>query len=164
MTFEVSTRDANPGKVGNAEIYNGNVVELFVCTTAKPAQLPRPYYEFEVSPYNQELQVLIDKDGKFHEQWKTAGFKHSVTFRKTVRVGMRRWKSRSRIWVGTVIRPPWSGNAFAIVGAKGVRRFYSAYLPPQQKPNFPSASILQTVPAKRCGFGAGSLPVELAGR
>ena len=136
VNFEVSTRDTDPGKVGDAGIYNGNVVEIFVCTTAKPAQLPRPYYEFEVSPYNQELQVLIDKDGKFHEQWKTAGFKHSVTLQKS-RPG---WDATMEIplqdlgWNGdpaTLV-----GNAFAIIGAKGVRRFYSAYLPPQQKPSF----------------------------
>jgi hypothetical protein len=63
VTYEVTTRDTNPGKVGDTEIYNGNVVELFICTTARPAQTPRPYYEFEVSPYNQELQVLIDIKG-----------------------------------------------------------------------------------------------------
>ena len=53
--------------VSRPEIYNGNVVELFICTTAKPGQTPRPYYEFEVSPYNQELQVLIDINGKFNK-------------------------------------------------------------------------------------------------
>lgn len=52
VTYEVTTRDTNPEKMGDAEIYNGNVVELFICTTARPAQTPRPYYEFEVSPYN----------------------------------------------------------------------------------------------------------------
>ncbi len=146
VTFEVSTRDIDPGKVGDAEIYNGNVVEIFVCTTAKPAQLPRPYYEFEVSPYNQELQVLIDKDGKFHEQWKTAGFKHSVTLQKS-RPG----------WDATMVIPlqdlGWNGdpatlagNEFAIVGAKDVRRFYSAYLPSQQKPNFHLPAFFKPFP------------------
>jgi hypothetical protein len=50
VAYEVTTRDINPEKMDDAEIYNGNVVELFICTTARPAQTPRPYYEFEVSP------------------------------------------------------------------------------------------------------------------
>ena len=146
VNFEVSTCDTNPDKVGDAEIYNGNVVELFICTTAEPAQIPRPYYEFEVSPYNQELQVLIDKNGKFNEKWKTAGFKHSATLQKD-RPG---WDAAMEIplkdlgWNGdpaTLV-----GNAFAIVGAKDVRRFYSAYLPQQQKPNFHLPSFFKPFP------------------
>lgn len=148
VSFEVSTRDSNPGKVGDAEIYNGNVVELFVCTTAQPAQLPRPYYEFEVSPYDQALQVLIDKNGKFNEKWQTAGFKHSATLQK----GRPGWDTTMEIplrdlgWNGdpaTLV-----GNAFAIVGAKGVRRFYSAYLPPQKKPNFHQPNFFKPFPVK----------------
>jgi hypothetical protein len=50
VTYEVTTRDINPEKMSDTEIYNGNVVELFISTTARPAQTPRPYYEFEVSP------------------------------------------------------------------------------------------------------------------
>jgi hypothetical protein len=50
VTYEVTTSDINPEKMGDSEIYNGNVVELFICTTAGPGQTPRPYYEFEVSP------------------------------------------------------------------------------------------------------------------
>ena len=146
VNFEVSTHDTNPERVEDAEIYNGNVVELFICTTAEPAQIPRPYYEFEVSPYNQELQVLIDKNGKFNEQWKTPGFTHSVTVQKD-RPG---WDATMEIplkelgWNGdpaTLV-----GNVFAIVGAKGIRRFYSAYLPQQQKPNFHLPSFFRPFP------------------
>ena len=78
VTYEVTTRNINPEKVNDTEIYNGNVVELFIGTTARPVQTPRPYYEFEVSPYNQELQVLIDINGKFDEKWNTGKFKHSA--------------------------------------------------------------------------------------
>ena len=46
VTYEVTTRYINPEKMGDAEIYNGNVVELFICTTARPAQPPRPYRRF----------------------------------------------------------------------------------------------------------------------
>jgi hypothetical protein len=39
-----------------------------------------------------------------------------------------------------------TGNAFAILGAKGVRRFYSAYLPRQQKPNFHQPEFFKPFP------------------
>ena len=39
-----------------------------------------------------------------------------------------------------------AGNAFAILGAKGARRFYSVYLPPQQKPNFHEPSFFKPFP------------------
>jgi len=146
VTYEVTTRDVNPEKVADTEIFNGNVVELFICTTARPAQIPRPYYEFEVSPYNQELQVLIDKNGKFNEKWNTAKFMHSATIR-TDRPG---WDAVMEIplkdlaWNGdpaTLV-----GNAFAILGAHGVRRFYSAYLPQQPKPNFHEPAFFKPFP------------------
>ena len=148
VTYEVTTRDVNPEKMGDTEIYNGNVVELFICTTASPAQTPRPYYEFEVSPYNQELQVLIDKNGKFNEKWNTPKFTHSTTIR-TDRPG---WDAMMEIplkdlaWNGdpaTLV-----GNAFAILGAQGVRRFYSAYLPQQLKPNFHEPAFFKPFPLK----------------
>jgi hypothetical protein len=146
VTYEVTTRYINPEKMGDAEIYNGNVVELFICATARPAQPPRPYYEFEVSPYNQELQVLIDKNGKFNEKWNTAKFKHSATIQPD-RPG---WDAVMEIplkdlaWTGDPASL--AGNAFAILGAKGARRFYSAFLPPQQKPNFHEPSFFKPFP------------------
>jgi hypothetical protein len=146
VAYEVTTRDINPEKMGDTEIYNGNVVELFICTTARPAQTPRPYYEFEVSPYNQELQVLIDRNGKFNEKWNTPKFRHSAAIRPD-RPG---WDAVMEIplkdlaWNGDPATL--AGNAFAILGAKGVRRFYSAYLPRQQKPNFHEPSFFKPFP------------------
>jgi hypothetical protein len=146
VTYEVTTRDITPEKISDTEIYNGNVVELFICTTARAGQTPRPYYEFELSPYNQELQVLIDKNGKFNEKWSIAEFKHSATIQPE-RPG---WDAVMEIplkdlaWNGDPATL--SGNAFAILGANGVRRFYSAYLPPQQKPNFHEPSFFKPFP------------------
>jgi hypothetical protein len=146
VTYEVTTREINPEKMGDAEIYNGNVVELFICTTARPAQTPRPYYEFEVSPYNQELQVLIDKNGRFNEKWSTAKFNHSATMQPN-RPG---WDAMMEIplkdlaWNGDPATL--AGNAFAILGASGARRFYSAYLPRQPRPNFHEPSSFKPFP------------------
>jgi hypothetical protein len=146
VTYEVTTRDIQPEKISDTQIYNGNVVELFICTTARPAQMPRPYYEFEVSPYNQQLQVLIDIKGKFNEKWNTEKFRHSTAI-QAARPG---WDAVMEIplkelgWTGDPAAI--TGNAFAILGAKGVRRFYSAYLPRQQKPNFHQPSFFKPFP------------------
>jgi len=146
VTYEVTTRDINPEKMDDSELFNGNVVELFICTTATPGQTPRPYYEFEVSPYNQQLQVLIDKNGKFNEKWNTPAFKHSAT----IRADRPGWDAVMEIplkdlaWNGDPAALV--GNAFAILGAKGVRRFYSAYLPRQQKPNFHEPNFFKPFP------------------
>lgn len=32
VAYEVTTRDINPEKIADTEIYNANVVELFICT------------------------------------------------------------------------------------------------------------------------------------
>ena len=108
--------------------------------------MPRPYYEFEVSPYNQELQVLIDINGKFNEKWNTGKFKHSAT----IHAGRLGWDAVMEIplrELGGKGNPATiTGNAFAILGAKGVRRFYSAYLPRQQKPNFHQPSFFKPFP------------------
>jgi hypothetical protein len=71
VSFAITTSDIAPEDTVDDEIYNRNVVEVFICTTFSPGLTPRPYYEFEVSPYNQELQVLIDINGHFDEKWKT---------------------------------------------------------------------------------------------
>jgi hypothetical protein len=100
----------------------------------------------EVSPYNQELQVLIDKNGKFNEKWNTANFKHSATIQPD-RPG---WDAVMEVplkdlaWNGEPATL--AGNAFAILGAKGARRFYSAYLPPQQRPNFHEPGFFKPFP------------------
>ncbi|HYZ72772.1 MAG TPA: hypothetical protein VE641_06805, partial [Chthoniobacterales bacterium] len=39
-----------------------------------------------------------------------------------------------------------AGNAFAILGASGARRFYSAYLPRQPRPNFHEPSSFKPFP------------------
>jgi hypothetical protein len=146
VTYEITTPDIHPEIISDTEIYNGNVVELFICTTARPAQMPRPYYEFEVSPYNQALQVLIDIKGKFNEKWNTEKFRHSSAI-QAARPG---WDALMEIplkelgWMGDPATI--TGNAFAILGAKGVRRFYSAYLPRQQKPNFHQTSFFRPFP------------------
>jgi hypothetical protein len=136
VSFAITTSDIAPEDTVDDEIYNRNVVEVFICTTFSPGLTPRPYYEFEVSPYNQELQVLIDINGHFDEKWKTENFRHSAA----IRADRSGWDAVLEIplkdlgWNGDPATI--SGNAFAILGTTRPRHFYSAYLPPQQHPNF----------------------------
>src|SRR4051812_35016492 len=67
--FDVKTATINPKK-DPTELYNGDVVEIFLNTSASKGL--RPYYEFEVSPYNQQLTVKISEVGgkpHFDEKW-----------------------------------------------------------------------------------------------
>ena len=136
VSFAVTTSEIAPEDTVDDEIYNRNVVEIFICTTSSPGRTPRPYYEFEVSPYNQKLKVLIDINGKFDEKWKTENFRHSAA----IRADRSGWDAMLEIplkdlgWNGDPATI--SGNAFAILGAARPRRFYSAYLPAQQHPDF----------------------------
>jgi hypothetical protein len=58
--------------------YQFDVVELFVSTNGKPENLP--YYEFEVSPYNQTFIVkVIDPKTTFVDHFKVNGFQSSVS-------------------------------------------------------------------------------------
>jgi hypothetical protein len=133
--FDVKTAKVNP-KINPAELYNGDVVEIFLNTTASKGL--RPYYEFEVSPYDQQLLVKITEVGgkaHFDEAWKLKSFTHSVS----VHPG-KGWEATMQIplkdigWDGTVENI--SGNAFCILGVKGQRRYYSLNLPKQDKPSF----------------------------
>ena len=85
-------------------------------------------------------------NGKHDERWSTEKFKHSVT----IQADRPGWDAVMEIplkdlaWNGDPATL--AGNAFAILGAKGVRRFYSAYLPRQQKPNFHQPSFFKPFP------------------
>ncbi len=134
--FDVKTAKVNP-KIDPSELYNGDVVEIFLNTTASKGL--RPYYEFEVSPYDQQLLVKItDANGKphFDEKWTLKSFRHSVKLDKT-KPG---WEATMEIpladigWQGKT--EELTGNAFAIIGPKGDRRYYSLNLPKQDKPSF----------------------------
>jgi hypothetical protein len=137
--FEVTTRELAPERVPEARLWDGNVVELFVCVSARPGELPWPYAEFELSPYGQRKDVLVHGEGPenrdFH--WQLPGFQHAVRARAT-RPG---WDAEMRIplralgWKGELAAV--SANVFAILGPdEHRRRFYGLNLPAQEVPKF----------------------------
>jgi hypothetical protein len=109
--------------------YNHDVVELFV--TFSPTGFP--YYEFEVSPYNQTFQVRIDSP-KEHKEGVDLGLMSTAT------ISPEGWTAELKIplkplgWDGDPqgVR----GNFYSILGPGRQRSFWSAYLPKVAKANF----------------------------
>ena len=129
--FEVKSSAINARKeLGPREYpYMFDVVEVFLSTEGG-----LPYYEFELSPFGQSFEVkVLDPKKAFQEGLHMGLATHAVT--------------NSTGWVADFELPldhlDWKGdpakivgNAYAILGKKPDRRFYSRSLPVQSKPNF----------------------------
>ena len=117
--------------------YEFDVVELFVRNgkSGDPT-----YYEFEVSPYNQALQVNVVEP----RQQYLFGVKNGFTHQATIVAGG--WEAEMKIplaslgWDG---KQPLqlTGNAYAALGANDRRIYWSLFELPPGKPDFhvPSA-------------------------
>ena len=141
--FEVYTRELTPDRAPNQTLWNGNVVELFLCISSQgpsvPGQSRWPYYEFEVSPYGQKCLVLVQGEGAERRDftWDLKGFEHEAVLRPE-RPG---WDAVMRIPLRTL---GWNGdsleligNAFAILGpSEDARRFFGLNLPEQEVAHF----------------------------
>lgn len=107
-----------------------DVVEVFVSV----AESGFPYYEFELSPYNQTFQVQINDLKQPFINGVDMGL---ISQTRLVRGG---WSGQLKIplknlgWDGDVNKI--RGNLYAIQGRKPKRSFWSAFLPPQSKVNF----------------------------
>jgi hypothetical protein len=136
VVFEVRTAEINAKAHLDVNEYpfQRDVVEVFVSVSGAPTN-NFPYYEFELSPYNQAFQVKVPgAKQRFQEGIQVSGFEHTVS-----RLAGR--------WVGTMTIPlnamGWDGdttklvgNAYAILGKSPHRSFWSLFLPVQTRPNF----------------------------
>jgi hypothetical protein len=141
-SFEVIAKELNvkdPLLAGEYP-YQFDVVEVFVAVGATASNYP--YYEFEVTPLNQTLQVFLTRDekGKHHG---TLGI--DVGFTSTATITSTGWKAQMHIPLKNLL---WSGkpedilgNAFAVTGKGRDRSYWSLSLPPQKKPNFHHAEF-----------------------
>ena len=129
--FSVATPSLNAKKVlGKDEYpYQFDVVELFV--TLSPTGFP--YFEFEVSPYNQTFQVRINS-AKEHLEGVDLGLT------STAQILAGGWNAELKIPLKTL---GWDGdpdkvrgNFYAILGQGRQRSFWSAFLPKAAKANF----------------------------
>jgi hypothetical protein len=110
--------------------YMFDVVELFVTFS----ETGYPYYEFEVSPYNQTFQVRIPEKGQPFQEGVDLGLVSTAAIRPDG------WNAALKIalkplgWDGDpgTIR----GNFYSILGRRPTRSYWSAFLPKASKPNF----------------------------
>lgn len=132
--FEVRTPTINAKpELGPGEYpYYFDVVELFVSVENQPE--PFPYYEFELSPYNQSFDVRIDDLKKPFDYNVNVGAEHEATrvpggWKGQIAIPLKNlnWKGDPRHIVG---------NAYAILGKNPERSYWSLSLPPEAKPNF----------------------------
>jgi len=104
-----------------------DVVEAFISVDGG-----LPYYEFELTPLGQTYEVKVLHPRKPFLSGLKLGMDQNVERRPDG------WNAEMRIpldrlgWKGGKIK----GNAFAILGKKPNRRFYSLSLPAQEKPRF----------------------------
>jgi hypothetical protein len=137
--FEVTADDifAKPQLARDEYPYDFDVVELFV-RNAKSGDAT--YYEFEVSPYNQSLQVNVVEPRQQYQ----FGVKNGFTHQAAIVAGG--WQAEMKIplaslgWDG---KQPLqlTGNAYAALGAGDRRVYWSLFELPPGKPDFhvPSA-------------------------
>ena len=129
--FSVSTPSLNAKKVlaAGEYPYQFDVVELFVTFSDGGF----PYYEFEVSPYNQTFQVRIVSAKKHQE-----GVDLGLTSTAAIVTGG--WDAELKVplkplgWDGdpSKIR----GNLYSILGQGRARSYWSVFLPKAAKANF----------------------------
>jgi len=132
--FNVRTATINAKPVLGPKEYpfQADVVELFLSVV--DGAEPFPYYELELSPYENTYEVRIDSLKKPFVDNIKMGLRYEV---KRSQSG---WQARLEIplknlgWNGnpSAIR----GNAYSILGKSPNRSFWSAFLPKQAKPSF----------------------------
>ncbi len=142
--FSVVTPSLNAKNVlgKNEYPYQFDVVELFV--TFSPTGFP--YFEFEVSPYNQTFQVRIVGAREHFE-----GVDLGLT--STAEISRGSWTAELRIplkplgWDGDPDKV--RGNFYAILGQGRQRSFWSVFLPNAPKANFHQPQYFR--PLLACG-------------
>jgi len=111
-------------------LWDWDVVELFL----QPRADEPTYYEFIVSPLNQNFELQIFEPRKKFDKSFRSGFFHDAVVHS------------EKLWTAELSVPleklGWDGNpkslrgnAFAILGEKP-RTYWSLFLPPQMKPDF----------------------------
>jgi len=111
----------------------GDVIELFLATGDI---VKDGYFEFQVSPRNQFFTLHILEPRKRHDEKRPMPFVHTS-----------HWDERHGLWTAKLEIPlgdyGWQGDQdsirgglFAMLGESGSRTYWSAFLPPQEKPDF----------------------------
>ena len=142
-SYAVSAPSLNAEKVLGAGQYPYmfDVVELFVTFS----ETGFPYFEFEVSPFNQTFQVRIVSLTQRQE-----GVDLGLLSSATIRPGG--WSAEMKIplkalgWDGDFRKI--RGNFYSILGRGSTRSYWSSFLPKAAKANFHQPQFFQ--PLLRC--------------
>jgi hypothetical protein len=123
--------------------YMFDVVELFVTFS----ETGFPYFEFEVSPFNQTLQVKIPGAGRPYQEGVDLGLVSSATFLP------HGWTAELKIplkplgWDGDPRKI--RGNFYSILEKRPKQSFWSSLLPKARTANFHQPRFFQ--PLLQCG-------------
>lgn len=131
VRFAVASPSINAKKLlaPNERPYEFDVVEVFVTFSDNGF----PYFEFEVSPYNQTFQVRIVGKREHHE-----GVDLGLT--STAEISRSGWTTQLNIplkplgWDGDASKI--RGNLYSVLGLSKKRSYWSAFLPKTSWPDF----------------------------
>lgn len=131
VRFAVASPSINAKKrlAPNERPYEFDVVEVFVTFSDNGF----PYFEFEVSPYNQTFQVRIVSRREHHE-----GVELGLT--STAEISRSGWTAQLNVplkplgWDGDANKI--RGNLYSVVGPSKKRSYWSAFLPKTTRPDF----------------------------
>lgn len=145
VVYSVTAPSLNANKVlaPGQYPYMFDVVELFVTFS----ETGYPYFEFEVSPYNQTFQVKIITHAQREE-----GIDLGLVSTAIIKQG-RGWNAELTIplkplgWDGDPKKI--RGNIYSILGRGSTRSYWSAFLPRAAKANFHQPQFFQ--PLLQCG-------------
>jgi hypothetical protein len=136
--YTVSAPSLNARKVLGPQKhpYDFDVVELFVTFS----ETGFPYYEFEVSPYNEKFQVRIVSRTQPRQEGVDLGLVSTAT------ILSRGWTAELKIplkplgWDGDPRKI--RGNFYSILG-RAPRSYWSSFLPQAKKPDFHQPQFFQ---------------------
>jgi hypothetical protein len=139
VSYSVTAPSLNATKVlGTGQHpYMFDVVELFVTF----AETGYPYFEFEVSPYNQNFEVRILTHAQHQE-----GVDLGLVSTATIRSG-RGWNAELKIplrslgWDGDLKKI--RGNFYSILGRGSTRSYWSTFLPRAKRADFHQPQFFQ---------------------
>jgi hypothetical protein len=143
VSYSVTASSINARKVlrPGQYPYMFDVVELFVTFS----ETGFPYYEFEVTPYNQTLQVKIVSPARHLEQV-DLGLVSAANLRPGGWSAELKVPLKALGWDGDPEKI--RGNFYSILQRAPKRSFWSSFLPKANKPNFHQPQFFQ--PLLRC--------------
>ena len=130
VSYSVSAPSLNARKVlgPRKHPYDFDVVELFVTFS----ETGFPYYEFEVSPFNQTFQVKIVSHAR-HQEGVDLGLLSSATIRRGGWVAELKIPLKPLGWDGDPKKI--RGNSYSIL-ERAPRSYWSSFLPRARTANF----------------------------